>query len=558
MKRKGAQLIVDALVREGVKVVAGIPGGSNLPIYHELARSPIRHILARHEQGAGFIAQGMARSTGRAGVCLATSGPGVTNLITAIADAKLDSVPIVAITGQVPTSMIGTDAFQEVDTFGMTMNITKHNYLVKSGADLPYVMTEAFRIAESGRPGPVLIDVPKDIQLADVEFAGWPEISIREPEVAGGEEAIRAIARAIGKAKRPLLYAGGGIIHSGAARALRAFAEKSSIPVVLTLMGLGAFPPDHPLYLGMVGMHGAPYTNYILDEVDLLLAFGARFDDRAVGKVEEFCPRASVIHVDIDGSEIDKIKRSHISLAADIGLTLEVLTPLIEDQTRTGWLEEIRKKKTDHPMPGPTSDDPLNPLNFVTTLAKMAPGDAIIATDVGQHQMWVAQMYRFSRPRSFLTSGGLGTMGFGLPAAIGAALANPDRQIICISGDGSIQMNIQELATLAELDLNVLLFIMNNRHLGLVRQQQEMFYDGNYIASRFESRLNFAAIAREFGIRGVDLRTSGDPLTAIAGVMAAGGPCVIDVPIHYSENVLPIVPPGASNREMVMGGAGGG
>jgi acetolactate synthase-1/2/3 large subunit len=496
----------------------------------------------------------MARSTGKAGVCLATSGPGVTNLITAIADAKLDSIPLVAITGQVASSMIGTDAFQEVDTFGMTMNITKHNYLVKDAGDLPAVIAEAFHIAETGRPGPVLIDVPKDVQLQEIEFDNWPDSPIRVDYGEPDRETMGKIVKMINDAKRPLIYAGGGIISAGATAILSMLAKKNSIPVTLTLMGLGAFSPDDSLYLGMLGMHGAPCTNYILDEIDLLIACGVRFDDRAIGKMKEFCSQASIVHIDIDGSEIDKIKKTDISLVADIKTALESMVPSIEENRRESWMERIAMIKKEHPLVLPLPDDPLNPLNLIKSISNIAPHDAIITTDVGQHQMWVAQVYPFRQPRSLLTSGGLGTMGFGLPAAIGAALANPHKQIICLSGDGSIQMNIQEMATLAELDLNVVVIIMNNQHLGLVRQQQELFFNGNYIASKFDSKLDFAAIGRQYGISGINLAEAIDPVKTIAIMLNEKGPCIIDVPTHYSENVFPMVPPGAANREMVVRG----
>ncbi len=553
MTRNGAGLIVEALEREGVGIVTGIPGGANLPIYDALHGSGIRHILARHEQGAGFIAQGMARSTGMPGVCLATSGPGVTNLITAIADAKLDSVPLVAITGQVPSSMIGTDAFQEVDTYGMTINITKHNYLVKDAAQLPMIIGEAFRLARSGRPGPVLIDVPKDVQLQEVELGAWPEFPRRQGTPAMNTGTAEEIARMITEAKRPLIYAGGGITAAGAADSLRRLARRNSIPVTLTLMGLGAMSPDDPLYTGMVGMHGTPCTNYVLDEIDLLIALGARFDDRAVGKVNEFCPQASIIHIDIDASEIDKIKRSSISAVADVKDALDMILPLVEEDDRKTWMEMIETIRREHPLFPAVSGDPMNPLNIIRRISAAAAADAIITTDVGQHQMWVAQAYPFHSPRTLLTSGGLGTMGFGLPAAIGASLANPGRQVICISGDGSIQMNIQEMATLAELDLDVSVIIMNNQHLGLVRQQQELFFNGNYIASRFDSKLDFAAIGRQFGIRGINLEDAMDPSGTLESALKERGPRVIDVPIHYGENVFPMVPPGAANREMIKG-----
>jgi acetolactate synthase-1/2/3 large subunit len=458
----------------------------------------------------------------------------------------------VAITGQVASSMIGTDAFQEVDTFGMTLNITKHSYLVKDVKDLPQIIPEAFRIAETGRTGPVLIDVPKDVQLAELNFDHWPDIPMVSDNHKIDAEKTAEIARIINSAKRPLIYAGGGIMHADATETLYTLACMNSIPVALTLMGLGAFSPRDPLYLGMLGMHGSPCTNYILDEIDLLLAFGARFDDRAIGKMKEFCPQASIIHIDIDGSEIDKIKKSTIYLIADIKNALEHITPLIENNRREEWRKRIKTIKDEHPLPLPLSNDPLNPLNLIRSISTIAHHDAIVTTDVGQHQMWVAQCYPFHFPRTFLTSGGLGTMGFGLPAAIGAALANPDKQIICISGDGSIQMNIQEMATLAELNLNVAVIIMNNQHLGLVRQQQELFFNSNFIASKFDSRLDFAAIGRQFGIRGIALSETIDPVKTIEVMLKEKGPCIIDAPIHYSENVFPMVPPGAANREMII------
>ncbi len=555
MRYNGAQIIIKMLERLGTDTVAGIPGGSNLPMYDALYDSPIRHILARHEQGAGFIAQGMARSTGKPAVCFATSGPGVMNLLTAIADAKLDSVPMIAITGQVPSSMIGTDAFQEVNTYGMTMNITKHNYMVMNAEDLLHVIPEAFRIAQEGRPGPVVIDVPKDVQLKEVEFEEWPSIDRMAETVSIDETLIVEAARMIHSSRRPVIYAGGGIISAGAHDALLQLAEKNNIPVALTLMGLGAFSHDHPLCLGMLGMHGARYTNYTLEEADLLIVLGARFDDRAIGKAREFCPGASILHVDIDESEINKIRKSDLSIQGDVKSVLELLVPRIEADSRESWNDRALELKMEYPFLFPKSVDPFNPLNMIRNIGAVARPDAIITTDVGQHQMWVAQAYPFRRPRTLLTSSGLGTMGFGLPAAIGAALANPDRQVICFSGDGSIQMNIQELATLAELDLNVKVIIMNNQHLGLVRQQQELFFNKHYIASKFSSKLDFAGIAGQYGIRSVNLEGIEDPLVPVMRMLEERGPCVIDVPIHYAENVFPMVPPGAANREMIGAGA---
>lgn len=553
MQLSGAEIIIKMLENFGIKIIAGIPGGSNLPLYSALANSNIKHILTRHEQGAGFLAQGMARSTGKPAVCFATSGPGSTNLVTAIADAKADSVPIIGITGQVPTSMIGLDAFQEVDTYGMTLPITKHNFLVRSTEDLPFIIPEAFRIATSGRPGPIIIDIPKDIQAKKIEIEKLPESyqSDSSPEI--NLSTLEEIAEMINNSEKPVIYAGGGIINSNAHNKLYSFAEKNSIPTSLTLMGLGGFPPDSPLYLGMLGMHGLPYTNIILHEADLLLAFGVRFDDRATGNIRKFCPNAKIIHVDIDSSEINKIKKANISITGDIGEALEKLIPMIEENPRYEWIAQINRIKAENPYDYPEPYDIFHPVNFILNLSKMVSEDTIITTDVGQHQMWTAQLFSFTQPRTFLTSGGLGTMGFGLPAAIGVALANPDKQIITISGDGSILMNIQELATLAEHDLNVKIFIMNNGHLGLVRQQQELFYNQTYIASKFISEIDFAGIARSFGIKGIDLKNSENPLETIAGCLSETEPCLISVPINAEENVMPMVPPGAGNLEMLNG-----
>jgi len=557
MKYSGAEIIVKLLERQGIQVIAGIPGGANLPLYTALKRSSsIRHILTRHEQGAGFIAQGMARSTGRAAVCFATSGPGATNLITAIADAKLDSIPIIAITGQVSSNMIGSDAFQEVDMYGLTVPITKHNYLAKSAADLLQIIPESFRIAESPRSGPVAIDVPKDVQQQEVEVASWPTAENRdsvEPDIGG----IEQVAELINKSKRPLLYVGGGIIQSGAQDFLYELAKKASIPVTLTLMGLGCFPPDDPLYLGMLGMHGSRSTNYIVSEADLLLAFGVRFDDRATGNAAKFCPEATIVHVDIDPSEINKIKQAHASLSGDIGTVLEQLIPLVNADARLDWLGRINRIRADHPFPMPDENDLYHPINIIKSVSRLADPDTIVATDVGQHQMWVAQAYPFQRPRTLLSSGGLGTMGFGMPAAMGAAFANPGKRIICFSGDGSLLMNIQELATLADWQLDVTIILFKNGHLGLVRQQQELFYEQNYIASRFMTNPDFVAIARGFGIRGYDLAKDGsDPASIFKMALAEPGPCLISVPIDEAENVYPMVPPGKANIEMIGGETG--
>ncbi len=553
MKYTGAEIIIKLLEREGINIVSGIPGGANLPLYNALYKSKIRHILARHEQGAGFIAHGMARATGKTAVCFATSGPGATNLLTAVADAKLDSIPIIAITGQVPTSFIGTDAFQEVDTYGMSLPITKHNFLVRDARELLHIIPEAFKIAASGRPGPVLIDIPKDVQRQTVEFAQWPAQQKEKAPEEINLSSIKHIAGMINKSKRPLLYIGGGIVNSKAHKLLYKLAKRNSIPVSSTLMGLGCFSSADPLYLGMPGMHGARYTNFILNEVDLLLAFGVRFDDRATGNVKKFCPQAKIIHIDIDGSEIDKIKKSNFSVAGDIGMALKQIMPFINSDPRRNWIRQIEKTKDKYPFLRENNSDFLHPINLIRTISNLVKPDTIITTDVGQHQMWVAQAYPFQHPRTLLTSGGLGTMGFGFPAAIGAALVNPDKRIVCISGDGSFLMNIQELATLADLNLNITVIIMNNGHLGLIRQQQELFYEKNYIAAKFITNPDFAAIARNFGIRSYDLEGMENSMDVLSESLTKTGPCVVNAPIHYAENVCPIVPPGAANYEMIGG-----
>jgi len=554
MKYNGAEIIIKSLEKHGIEIVAGIPGGTILPLYNALYKSSIRHVLARHEQGAGFIAQGMARSTGRPAVCFATSGPGATNLLTAIADAKLDSVPLIAVTGQVSTSMIGTDAFQEVDIYGMTLPITKHNFLVKNVRQLSSVISEAFRLAASGRHGPVLIDVPKDIQTEVIEFDWQPETNTKYVSQTVDISVIREAAEMINRSKRPVIYAGGGIVNAGSHRQMYDLARKNTIPSALTLMGLGCFPPDDDLYLGMLGMHGAHSTNMILDNADLLLALGVRFDDRAVGKVKEFCPHASIIHIDIDAAEINKIKRADLSIKGDLAIILKTLALLIEQNERREWMSYVAQLRGQYPSVQPETDDVLHPVNIIKAIHALAPSDAIVTTDVGQHQMWVAQTYPFKSPRTLLTSGGLGTMGFGLPAAIGASLANPGRRVVCISGDGSIQMNIQEMATLAELDIPVTVIILNNGHLGLVRQQQELFYERNYIASKFTFKPDFSAIGREFGIRGCRICEASSLSRGLAKALSYTGPSIIDICIHEKENVFPIVPPGSANRYMIGSG----
>ncbi len=551
MKVTGARLLMRLLERQGITTIAGIPGGASLPLYDALRESSIRHVLARHEQGAAFIAQGMARATGQPAVCFGTSGPGATNLLTGIADAKLDSIPIVAVTGQVPRAMIGTDAFQEIDTYGLTVPITKHNYLVRTAAELLEVIPDAFRVAASGRPGPVVVDVPKDVQLEGLEIDALPAPGRPDPSPSPDRDALARAAALLNAAERPVFLIGAGVIAAGASAVLRRIAERASAPVAATLLGLGAMPHDHPLFLGMVGMHAARATNLVLEDCDLLVGLGIRFDDRATGKVSEFCPRARVVHIDIDPSELGKIRRPTVGLVADVGAALEALEPLVAPAPRPAWRSRAQALRAAHPLVMAGADDPCSPYGIVRHAAALMGPEAIVTSDVGQHQMWAAQAYPFTRPRQWLTSGGLGTMGFGLPAAIGAALAQPGRPVACFTGDGSLLMNIQELATLAEEQVAVKIILLDNGHLGLVRQQQELFYGGRYHASRFHAEPDFAAIARGFGIAAHDLGDTREPLATLARALGTPGPGLVRVPIERAANVYPMVPPGAANRDMI-------
>lgn len=566
MKKTGSQIICELLKAHKITTVAGIPGGSILPLYDELARSGIKHVLVRQEQAAGFIAQGFARTTGKPAVCMATSGPGAMNLLTAIADARCDSIPIVAITGQVNLSMIGTDAFQEADTFGLSFPITKHSMMVKSAAELLTAIPKAFEIAVTGRPGPVLIDVPRNVQLEEVEFSSWPKISSAKKEVrfhTSKKEIparLKAIFGAMDKSRKPVAYLGGGCNSVEAAKYLKALFGLYKIPAVSSLMGIGAVPATDPAYLGMVGMHGSVAANQAMHDADLVLALGVRFDDRAIGLAKEFCPKAKIVHIDIDAAEVNKIFSADISLVCDLESSLAALSELVREKkasfnkeaaaARKAWLEKTSalRKKTFTLECGRNKKTGLtNPRAFIASLPSK---NVIVTTDVGQHQMWAAQYYPVQEPRTFLTSGSLGTMGFGLPTAIGAALANPQKRVVCISGDGSIMMNVQELATLAEQNLNVTVIVFENGTLGMVRQQQKYIFKNNFSASVFAKKPDLIDIARGFGMQTFDADADRDWAKKVFDP-ARKAPAFVRVKIDADEDVLPYVMAGKANIDSI-------
>lgn len=559
MKKTGAEILLACLKAEGVEVVFGHPGGAIMPVYDALYDSDILHILTRHEQGAAHAADGYARATGKVGVCFATSGPGATNLITGLANALMDSVPLVAITGQVPTAMIGTDAFQEADVYGISIPVTKYNYLVKDLKKLPRVVAEAFHIARSGRPGPVLIDLPKDLQNQVMEYEKAPPVFLekyRLPDVEKeqGEPLERAV-KALLKAQKPVLYVGGGTIISGASELVYALAEKASIPVTTTLMATGAFPGTHELSLGMLGMHGTRAANYAMDQADLIIACGARFDDRVTGKVSEFAKNATIIHIEIDPAEISKIVRAHIPIKGDVKQVLAAILKRLEGvkiPKHKKWLDQIQQWKRTYPLTYGSSDKAIKPQFVIEELYRLTEGKAIITTDVGQHQMWAAQFYKFHNPRSFITSGGLGTMGYGFPAAIGAQVAFPDRSVFTIAGDGSFLMNIQELATVFEYQIPVKVAIINNGYLGMVRQWQEIFFNRRYSQVDLKKgNPDFVMVANGFGVEGIRVTKAKEVRPALEKALAIKGPVVLDIHVDQEENVFPMVPSGGTVKDII-------
>jgi acetolactate synthase-1/2/3 large subunit len=554
--KTGAKILIESLQREGVETIFGYPGGVVLPIYDELYNSPVRHILVRHEQAAAHAADGFARASGRVGVCLATSGPGACNLVTGIATAYMDSVPMVAITGQVPTSLLGNDAFQEADITGITLPITKHNYLVKRTEDLAQVVSDAFYIAGTGRQGPVLIDLPKDVSSRQIIH---DDCVIQKGTLRGYQPTYRGHGRQIEKAidliqraERPVIYAGGGVIGSNASAELVGLADLMCIPVTTTLMGLGAIPGDHPLNLGMLGMHGTAYANFAVTECDCLIAIGVRFDDRVTGNIPTFAPQAQIIHIDIDPAEIGKNKAVDIPIVGDVKAVLtDVLAKITSGARYEAWLARVRGWKAKHPLRY-KDDGVLRPQYVVRQLSGLLGKNGVIVSEVGQNQMWTAQWYCFHRPRSWITSGGLGTMGYGFPAAMGVHFACPDETVFDIAGDGSFQMNIQELGTVAQYQIPVKVAVLNNQYLGMVRQWQELFYDRRYSFTELPM-VDFVKIANAYGVPGIRVESPDEVVPALKTAIETEGPFVLDFRINREENVFPMVPAGAAINEMIGG-----
>jgi len=565
-KLSGAQIIIESLIAEGVDVIFGYPGGAILPTYDALLDSKIKHVLVRHEQGAAHMAEGYARVSGRPGVVMVTSGPGATNTVTGIADANMDSTPMVVISGQVPTTMIGNDAFQEADFVGITRPCTKHNYLIKDVRDVARIIKEAFYISSTGRPGPVVVDVPKDVQQAEHVFKYPERVELRgyKPTLKGNPRQIERAIEAIEKSDKPLFYVGGGVQWSGAAAELTQLARGMGVPVTETLMGLGSVPASDTLCLGMLGMHGSYGTNTAVCNTDCLLAIGARFDDRVTGRIADFAPHAkTIIHIDIDPSSISKNVKVDIPIVGDIKAVLAEMLTMVKGRESIArrravwakWHQQILQWKRERPLyengNGPRQGDAVSPIHVLEEMHGLTKGDCIVATDVGQHQMWVAQLFPFEKPRSFLTSGGLGTMGYGLPAGIGAKFAAPDRKVVVVSGDGSIQMNIQELGTAVQYNVDIKVIILNNYFLGMVRQWQEKFYQERYSYSAM-SVPNFVMLAEAYGARGFRIEKQSELARTMKEAFATPGPVLIDVVIPKEEAVMPMIPPGGAMSEMLF------
>ena len=562
MECTGAQILLESMKREGVDVLFGYPGGAVIDIYDELPRHPeLRHVLVRHEQGAVHAADGYARASGKTGVCLVTSGPGATNTVTGIATAYSDSIPLVVFTGQVPTQLIGNDAFQEVDIVGITRPCTKHNFLVKDITKLALTIRQAFYLARSGRPGPVLVDLPKDVMQKRAEFV-WPEdVYMRSynPTYKPNLNQLRRSVEELAKGERPVILAGGGVILSDGAEALTGLARKLNIPVTCTLMGLGAFPATDPLWLGMVGMHGTYAANLAINNCDVLMCVGARFDDRVTGRLAAFAPKARIVHIDIDPTSIRKNVEVHVPVVGDCRLALEGIAEICEAKLENkdwagehaAWIAAVAEWKASKPLCYQCNGN-IKPQSVIEALYDITGGDAIIATEVGQHQMWVAQFYSFTRPRTLLTSGGLGTMGYGFPASVGAQFAFPDKKVIAVAGDASLQMNIQELATVVANRLPIKVVILNNRYLGMVRQWQELFYNNNYSSTNMEAQPDFVKLAEAYGAEGYRIEKAEDMRAVLEKALASPNPAFIDVVVEREENVYPIVPAGAALDEMLL------
>jgi len=556
---RAVDALMECLKAEGVDVVFGLPGGANLPTYDAFYDAGIRHILVRHEAGGGHAAEGYAKATGKVGVSLGTSGPGATNLVTPICDAMMDSVPVVFLTGQVRTELLGTDGFQEADTIGITMPIVKHSFLIQHPLEIPRSIHEAFHIARTGRPGPVVVDIPQDLSRADIPYEPVTDVHLPgyQPTTDGNQKQIRLAAKALANSRRPVIYAGGGVISANAAAELTELATAERFPVTCTVMGLGGFPAPHEQWLGMLGMHGTRTANYAMDEADLIIAIGARFDDRITGKLSEFAPRAKFIHIDIDPAEISKNVPAHIPIVGDAKNILPRLTAayraLSADPSRLDeWWSRIHTWQQRHPLQYEDSTDAeIKPQYMIQALYEATGGDAIITSDVGQHQMWAAQHFHVSRPRRWINSGGLGTMGFGLPAAMGAKIGCPDETVVCIAGDGSVQMNMQELATCAQERIAIKVFIMNNGYLGMVRQWQELFWDKRYSQVDMGQWPDFVKVAEAYGATGLRFEDKHTLVQDMREAIATEGPVLVDVRVTREENTYPMIPAGQAARDMV-------